>query len=104
MNSKQWMLGAFALAALASCKKDDDEQTMNDTDRNFMTQASFSNNAEVDAGNTAATMASMASVKNFGSMMVTDHTKAQSDLRSVGTQVGVTNLPTTPDTTHVRMK
>ncbi len=106
MKAIHLLPAALLLFAAASCKKDDDNnaQTLSDTDRVFMTNASYSNNNETDAGSAASTMASMAMVKNFGVMMVSDHTKAQSDLSTVGTQVGKTDLPTTPDSMHVRMK
>lgn len=106
MKVTKWMLAGLMLCAVASCKKDDDEDTntLNDTDRQFMMNASYSNNAEVDAGGAAASMGLTASVRNFGAMMVADHTTAQNELRLIGSQVGVTNLPTTPDSAHIAMK
>jgi putative membrane protein len=93
--------------AIAGCNKDDDDnngQVLNDTDRTFMTSASYGNNAEIDAGTTASSMASITAVQSFGTRMVTDHTAAQGDLVLVGTQVGVSNLPTTPDSAHIQLK
>ena len=36
-------------------------------------------------------------------MMVADHTSAQADMATLGTQVGKTDLPTTPDSAHQAM-
>lgn len=105
MNNKKWIAAAMLALAIAGCKKDDDGgQTLNDTDRTFMTSASYGNNSEIDAGTTATSMASIGAVQSFGTRMVTDHTTAQSDLVSVGTQVGLSNLPTTPDSVHIQLK
>lgn len=76
---------------------------MNATDQNFMQMASFSNNDEIDAGALASVKSSDSAVMMFGQMMVTDHTTAENDLRSLSTTVSVT-IPTTPDSVHIAMK
>lgn len=105
MKRYQLLASALVICSLACCKKDDDDtQTLSDMDKTFMTNASYANNAEIDAGGAATTKASMSSVKDFGMDMVTDHTKAQADMVALGVQVGKTDLPTGPDATHVQMK
>ena len=107
MTNKKWIAATLLALAIAGCKKDDDDnngQTLNDTDRTFMTSASYGNNSEIDAGTAASSMASIGAVQSFGTRMVTDHTTAQSDLVSVGAQVGVTSLPSTPDSAHIQLK
>lgn len=105
MKTIKWIPAALLLCLAAACNKDDDNnsESLSDADRNFMTRASYGNNAEISAGSMAASQGSMASVRSFGSMMVSDHTKAQADMVSLGTQVGKTDLPTTPDSAHQAM-
>jgi putative membrane protein len=83
-----------------SCKKKD---PLNDTDRNFLTMASYGNYNEIDAGQLAATKATDTLVKNFGNRMITDHQIAKNELISLAQNKEVT-LPTGPDQTHITMK
>lgn len=92
----------IASAAFTACNKDDDNNntnTLNQTDRNFMMQAAYGNNAEISAGQLAATKGTNLAVRSYGEMMVTDHTTANADLASLATQTGVT-LPTGLDSMH----
>jgi len=57
--------------------------------------------AEVEAGKLAQKHASAASVKAFAEQMVTDHTKANDQLKQVATKTGIT-LPTAPDRSHAK--
>ena len=54
---------------------------------------------EVELGKIAATNASSAKVKEFGKMMVTDHTKANTELKAVAAMKNIT-IPTTPNEKH----
>jgi putative membrane protein len=103
--SKQVAMAAVILGfGLVSCSKDDNDDTqLNSTDQNFITSANLSNNAEIDAGTLAATKGNSAGVKMFGSMMVTEHTTAKTDLKSVGTNVGVA-VRDTIDAPHIALK
>ena len=94
-----FIMGALFIIA-ASCSKDDDNNSqLNSTDQDFMQKASYSNYAEVGAGQIATTNGSEDSVKMFGGMMSADHSKSQSSLDSLGNSLNVT-LPTTPDQEH----
>lgn len=73
-------------AAFVSCTKDDDE--VNSTDKTFMLNASVSNTAEVGAANLALAKATNPAVRAFAMHMITEHTMAQTDLKSLGTSVG----------------
>jgi putative membrane protein len=75
------------------------DATLNKADVYFMQQASYANLAEITAGALAASKGSYDSVKMFGSMMVTDHTKAQSSLNVLSDKLNV-QLPTEPDSAH----
>lgn len=97
---KRWMFGAgLCLTVLAACTKDDDDKAVNDTDRNYVVMASMSNNAEIAAGQVAATKATNAMVKTYGQQMVSEHTPAQADLKSRVSALSLT-APDTVDAEH----
>lgn len=63
------------------------------TDSTFVMKAAAGGMMEVDAGNIAQTNAMNDRVKAFGTMMVNDHSKANSELMSLAASRGIT-LPT----------
>lgn len=69
------------------------------TDNDFMTEAAVGGMAEVELGKVASTKAQSADVKKFAQMMVTDHTKANTELKALATKKNVT-LPTELDAKH----
>jgi putative membrane protein len=91
----------LTLFLVVGCDKDNDNE-LNSTDQMFITQVSIGNNAEVAAGQLAATKATNAAVKAFGQMMATEHGMAQSDLKAVGTSVGI-SVADTVDAEHVAL-
>jgi putative membrane protein len=64
-------------------------------DRNFFTTAAEDGMAEVELGKLAQQKGSSEQVKSFGGQMVTDHGKANDELKALAATKGVT-LPTTP--------
>ena len=62
------------------------------TDSSFITKAAQGGMAEVELGKLATERASNSAVKDFGQRMVTDHTKANEQLKTVAANKGV-NLP-----------
>lgn len=92
----------MCLTVLAACSRDDDGNGNNvtDADRNFVTMASLSNNAEIASGSLAAAKGNNALVKDFGQQMVSAHTPAQSDLKN---RAAALNL-TAPDTVDAEQK
>ena len=64
-------------------------------DRDFVMEAASGGLMEVTLGNLAKTNAASAQVKEFGAMMVTDHTKANNELKAVAAKKNIT-LPETP--------
>ena len=100
--SKQLLVTGALVFGLLSCSKTNENDVIA-SDQTFMTQAALSNSAEIDAGTLASTNASSAEVKAFGLMMVTEHTTAQNDLKTVGTKIGLT-VKDTIDPAHVALK
>lgn len=97
---KLFFCGSFALMALVtSCDKDNDDNDLNSTDHTFMTQVAIGNNAEIMAGNLAATKGNDPAVRAFGQMMVTEHGLAKNDLQDIASDLG-RNLPDTVDAEH----
>ena len=120
---KNSILTILAIASLVACKKNetvvvdnttdstamtkpmDSASTMSDSsstamltdqDKTFVDAAAKGGMMEVMLGNIAETNASNQSVKDFGKMMVTDHTKANDELKSWAMNAKY-NLPTSLD-------
>lgn len=70
---------------------------MSDTD--FMREAAIGGMEEVELGRLAGSKATAADVKNFGQMMVTDHSKANNELKSLAAKKNI-QLPTELDPKH----
>lgn len=68
-------------------------------DKDFMTETAIGGMWEVELGKLAATKAQNADVKKFAQMMVTDHTKANAELKTLASSKNVT-LPTELDAKH----
>lgn len=64
-------------------------------DRDFVMEAASGGLMEVELGKLAQTNGSSPQVKEFGRMMVTDHTKANTELKAVAKAKNIT-IPTTP--------
>jgi putative membrane protein len=65
----------------------------------FWTKTAQGGMAEVELGKLASSKAQNAEVKSFAQKMVTDHTKANDELKALATEKNVT-LPTTLDSAH----
>ena len=63
---------------------------MDPSDIDFMTKAAEGGMAEVNMGNIASSKATNADVKAFGNRMVTDHSKANDELKQLAAAKGVT--------------
>jgi putative membrane protein len=70
---------------------------MSDTD--FMREAAIGGMSEVELGKLASSKAAGSEVKGFGQMMVSDHSKANEELKALAAKKNVT-LPTEPDAAH----
>jgi putative membrane protein len=63
--------------------------SMDPADNDFMTKAAQGGLSEVNMGNMAASKATNADVKAFGNRMVTDHSKANDELKQLAATKGV---------------
>jgi putative membrane protein len=71
----------------------------NNADQAFASQSAIAGMAEVELGKMAMQQGSNARVKQFGQMMVTDHTKAGDELKTIAKTKNMT-LPTMLDPMH----
>jgi putative membrane protein len=91
---------------LVACDKDDDNNNnnqLNTTDRTFMLNASLSNSAEIDAANLAVTKSATPAITAFAQQMITEHTTAQSELKTLGTSVSYA-VSDSIDSAHISIK
>ena len=107
------MLIAFVAAVSVGCNdRTDSANDRNDNaigtsgdrdvsigDKNFVHDLIIANMAEVDLGKLAAERGANAQVKQFGQMMVDDHTKAGDKLKAIATQDNI-EMPTALDDKH----
>src|SRR4051812_47869935 len=82
------LVAPLVLSGIVANAKDMDDQE-------FVTKAAEGGLAEVELGQTAADKASAADVKTFGQRMVTDHSKANDELKAAASKAGA-NVPTEP--------
>jgi putative membrane protein len=68
-------------------------------DKSFVEKAAVGGIAEVELGNMAQQKAASDQVKQFAARMVTDHSKANGELKQIASAKGV-QLPTAPDDKH----
>jgi putative membrane protein len=69
------------------------------SDADFVNEAAMGGMAEVELGKLASTKGANAEVKKFGQMMVTDHSKANDELKALAAKKGW-KLPTALDASH----
>ena len=72
---------------------------VDEKDAKFATDVANAGMAEVALGKIAAEKATNPQVKDFGNMMVTDHSKANEELMAIAKKKNIT-LPTAPDQEH----
>jgi putative membrane protein len=90
------VLGLAAFAQSQPASQSSQSANRMTADHTFVTKAAQGGLAEVQLGTLAKDKASSADVKSFGERMVTDHTKANDELKQIASKKGIT-LPTTLD-------
>jgi putative membrane protein len=96
---KKWMMAVAVCGCVVTACDKEDENTLNQVDRDYVVLAGHANNAEVLAGQLAASKGQSDLVKQFGQMMVTEHTMAQQDLKARASALGLA-VPDTADAAH----
>jgi putative membrane protein len=84
------VLSAGCTCGLMAYAQSSSEGKVTSSDRKFMDKAAQGGLAEVQLGQLAEQKASSQSVKDFGNRMVTDHSKANDQLKSLASSDGVT--------------
>ena len=105
MTLKTLMLGFIASTIFFSCEKNKNNtnnETLTAQDQTFLNEASATNTAEIQIGQLADSTADTSFIQSFATQLVNDHQAAQSDLKSIGTQVSY-NVNDSLDNTHSMM-
>ncbi len=90
-KSKISALLVACLMVAASCNNDNNDDVMvPDADRTFAMSAADGGMLEVKLGQLAQDKAMNQSLKNYGQMMVTDHTKANNELKGIADSKDIT--------------
>jgi len=90
-------------AAADTAKKDSSMAVVDKDDAKFAVAAANGGMAEVELGQLAQQKAANPKVKDFGAMMVTDHTKANDEMKALATAKGIT-LPVAINTDEQKIK
>jgi putative membrane protein len=85
------IVGSFCLAGTAMAQDDPaaKSSSVSEKDKTFMKKAARGGMMEVAMGKTAEQNAQSEDVKSFGKRMVTDHSKANDELKSIAEKKGV---------------
>jgi putative membrane protein len=86
-----------------TAKKDSSVTAVDKDDAKFAVAAANGGMAEVELGTLARQKAVNSKVKDFGAMMVTDHSKANDEMKALAKSKGIT-LPTAIDTKEQKVK
>jgi putative membrane protein len=99
------MVLMMSAVLVAGCDKDDDNggTTVNQQDKDFVRMAAMSNFAEISAGAIAADKAQNDGIAAYGQMMVTEHTTASQQLKTLASGLTL-NAPDSLDAQHVALK
>jgi putative membrane protein len=104
-TSKNFLLCLAASFLFFSCDKnnnDNNNETVSSQDKTFISQTALANTAEVQAGQLASTTADSSVIQMFAQQMVSDHTTAQTDLKTLGNTVNVA-VPDSVDSAHASL-
>src|SRR4051794_21136907 len=95
--------GLLAAASFCACNNNDDNtdtsNIVNAQDSNFVMMAGMGNTAEIRAADSALAKSTDSAIRNFATMMVADHSAAQTSLKAIATNYGLT-VPDSIDAAH----
>ncbi len=89
----------MAVIAIGQSSFGKDAEKATSTEKTFIMKAANGGMTEVDLGKIAAEKGQMQEVKDFGNRMVTDHSKANDELKGVASSLGV-SVPAKVDAKH----
>ena len=98
---------AVLLSALVwtGCDEDDnDKNELSDADENFVEDVARGNMTEVEFAELAVERATNQSVIDFAQHMITEHTQAQTELKSASDKFDDVDWPNDMDQTHKQLK
>lgn len=95
-------LPGFAQTAASAPMTDSASNRSATVDQTFVTKAAVGGMTEVELGKLAQQNGTAAPVKDFGSQMVADHTKANDELAQLAKSKGL-NVPPAPDAMHQKV-
>src|SRR4051812_25789702 len=81
---------AGSVFAAETKEKSDNNPQTGSADKDFIMEAAKGGMGEVEMGKVAGQKAKSAEVKSFGQQMVTDHTKANNELKALAKKKGIT--------------
>ena len=92
---------AVVMASVLSCKKKETtiNNQLNATDNNFILLAGTNNTAEIETAKVAISKSADSVILSFAHQIMSQHTTAQNDLKTMGTIVGFT-VKDTLDAAH----
>jgi putative membrane protein len=89
-NATAGTAGTVGTSATTTGSTGGTASNMDPADKDFVMKVAQGGQAEVTLGNMAASKAQSADVKTFGNRMVTDHSKANDELKQLATNKGLT--------------
>jgi putative membrane protein len=96
------LIAMVCVMALSTRIKAADDNKLNASDAKFVTDAASGGMMEVELGKAVADKANSQEVKDFAQRMVTDHSKANDELKALAQQKNVT-IPNELDPKHQKM-
>jgi putative membrane protein len=94
------LTGLLAVASFCACDKNNDNNpALNATDSSYVMMAGMGNTAEIQTSQLALTKSTNEGIRSYAQMMITDHTNAQNELKTIVTKYGLT-VPDSVDAAH----
>src|SRR5690554_5604650 len=87
----QCLIYSVIILGYSACENEENKPVnpVSEQDKSFVMNATYSNLSEIATGQLAISKANNFSVKDFGELMVTDHTNAQDQLSSISESLEV---------------
>jgi len=93
----------IAAAVLPSCSKDDNQNNIDNTDRDFASKAWITNKFEIEVGQLAVDKSSNPAIVSFGQQMLSEHQSSRDQLQVIATDLGLA-LPDSLDSESIGLR